>query len=444
MTHKSAKAESPPPPQLGPGVSLEGGFRVVRRMPGAGTWLVERVNMPDSRYLLQAHPPSVAAASGHIPADCAFPVARTIRCPDGTESALYSFEEGQLLAELAGPLYPAQVRRLRAAHATLANKFRVARLPLAHGAHELVWFEKENILWRLPGAGAQPPSGRRWQDGLARLAGTLPAWRAAAEFQAEEPGSARELLLDRLSASEARAFGFDVGMAGSVGTMRVYDEDAFALAAKAGRLCVAVADGTGGWNEGAAASEAAVAAACVAFEAVQVSASTPPLEGLATYCANGGEAAVATRKAAASCLVVGVFGLRELRMAHVGDSRIYRFRGGRLTRLTTDRTLGQPRVDAGKLTLAEAETHPHHNVLPTLGQPSPTGEPAFDALHDVSRSGDRYLFCTDGLHTVVPDPQIAEVLARLATCRAAAAGLHAAAIARGTPDNVAIVVVGCR
>jgi protein phosphatase len=91
-------------------------------------------------------------------------------------------------------------------------------------------------------------------------------------------------------------------------------------------------------------------------------------------------------------------------VAHVGDSRVYMVRDNQLSRLTNDHSWVFEQVQAGMLTEAEAEKHPLRNVITrALGgalQVNP------DASEVVSKPGDVYLLCSDGLTGMVPEDEI--------------------------------------
>ncbi|MFP4132332.1 MAG: PP2C family protein-serine/threonine phosphatase, partial [Thiohalospira sp.] len=128
--------------------------------------------------------------------------------------------------------------------------------------------------------------------------------------------------------------------------------------------------------------------------------------------------------------------------AHVGDSRLYRFRDGALHALTRDHNAAADAVDAGRVEPAAARLSPlRHQLTRALGAPGV----AADAGRAPLEPGDTLLLATDGLHGAVEEADIAETLARHpAEPPAAARALVAAANAAGGPDNVAVVVVQWR
>lgn len=134
----------------------------------------------------------------------------------------------------------------------------------------------------------------------------------------------------------------------------------------------------------------------------------------------------------------------DLLIAHVGDSRVYLFRHGRLERLTRDQTMGQFLVDTGVMTEAALVTHPlRHALTGVLG----TQENPMDVALRVLRleDGDQILLCTDGLTEMVSEDTIAEVLSQTATtAEDAGHRLVNLAIGQGGRDNVTVVLARYR
>jgi PPM family protein phosphatase len=127
-------------------------------------------------------------------------------------------------------------------------------------------------------------------------------------------------------------------------------------------------------------------------------------------------------------------------LAHVGDSRIYRYRAGRLERMTTDHSFVQAQLAAGALTLDESrESRSRHLVTRVLGAEEQVVPDLGE--HEVL-PGDLYVLCTDGLHDLVEDADIAAALEVLApNLDLIAATLVTLANDRGGRDNVSVVVV---
>ena len=97
-------------------------------------------------------------------------------------------------------------------------------------------------------------------------------------------------------------------------------------------------------------------------------------------------------------------------LAHVGDSRVYRWRAGRLDCLTRDHSWVQEQVDAGRLTAARARTHPRRNLLTRAL--SATAVPVTDIGVVPLAPGDRLLLCTDGLPLALRDDEIEAIVGR--------------------------------
>lgn len=130
----------------------------------------------------------------------------------------------------------------------------------------------------------------------------------------------------------------------------------------------------------------------------------------------------------------------RMSVAHVGDSRAYMIREGRLSRITNDHSWVFEQVQAGMLTEAEAEKHPLRNVITrALGgalQVNP------DATEISVRPGDVFLLCSDGLTGMVPEEEILRVVtANDGDLEKACQELIDAANTRGGLDNVTAILV---
>ena len=130
----------------------------------------------------------------------------------------------------------------------------------------------------------------------------------------------------------------------------------------------------------------------------------------------------------------------QVAIAHIGDSRIYLFRDGELSQITTDHTFVQRLVDSGRITEAEAMVHPRRSVLMrVLGDVE--SSPEIDTSILATRAGDRWLICSDGLSGVVSNTGIANALKSSLDAQAVADRLVKESLDGGAPDNVTIVVV---
>ena len=121
-----------------------------------------------------------------------------------------------------------------------------------------------------------------------------------------------------------------------------------------------------------------------------------------------------------------------------GDSRVYRYRNGRLEQLTQDHSLVEELVRNGGMQRAEAEAHPSANVINrAVGADQ---ELYLDAELIELQNADRYLICSDGLYKEVSPTEIAEHM-RYGDCTTICRTLVSLALERGAQDNVTVVVI---
>ncbi len=239
------------------------------------------------------------------------------------------------------------------------------------------------------------------------------------------------------------------------GRERPDNEDAFGIFIEQ-RLFV-VADGMGGRASGDVASRMAVESIDAFFRTYR---STPTGEWpippaadvsmgasllyVALKSANqrlrrAAEADQALRRMGATAVAMAI-GETQLVAAHVGDARLYRLRGGTLSRLTRDHSLieemqaARPEMTAEEL----AAMAPRNLVTRALGIKDEV-EPT--VYMNAFAPGDLYLLCTDGLWGCVGDAQIAAVMAAQGDLERACQALVDAANAAGGPDNVTALLV---
>lgn len=157
----------------------------------------------------------------------------------------------------------------------------------------------------------------------------------------------------------------------------------------------------------------------------------------ATRNGRGGAAMGAT---AAVALIDTAEGRSRLHVAHVGDSRVYLYRGRSLFRLTADHSLVAQMVRDGVLGEADAFGHPDSNVIQrAMGQEAPL-EPEIGEPVELEH-GDLVLISSDGLHGAIAEPELADEIGRAGTTvEAVCQALLDAAAAAGSQDNVTI---GC-
>lgn len=140
-----------------------------------------------------------------------------------------------------------------------------------------------------------------------------------------------------------------------------------------------------------------------------------------------------------STVTLAVIQGRALTLAHVGDSRAYRLRNGRMEQLTDDDSWVAEQVRAGVLKSDDPEAESRKNVLTQcLGIGASLKVQIVD---DHISAGDRYLLCSDGLHGVVEDGELQRMLAAGDSPEVTSATLIDLANERGGPDNISAVVL---
>jgi protein phosphatase len=265
---------------------------------------------------------------------------------------------------------------------------------------------------------------------------------------------------------EAASIIVDVCGRTDVGRTREHNEDAFLVAdVSAGAplpqegvtaypagdrgLLFMVADGMGGAAAGEIASAMAVH---TVLEAVATTWRNNPTRSPAGFARALRESAEeANRRIHATALeqpeyrgmgttatVAGLLG-DTLYLAQVGDSRAYIVRDGQALQITKDQSLLQRLVEAGEMTMEEAERSARRNIiLQALG---PEANVIIDLTHQTVRRGDVLILCSDGLSGLVRGEEIARVATEAATMCDICERLIDAANENGGPDNITVVAV---
>ena len=230
------------------------------------------------------------------------------------------------------------------------------------------------------------------------------------------------------------------------GTVRQSNEDAFWC--DAGLGAAIVADGMGGHAAGEVASAATVEAfAEIVARRLPAAAGTAQVKelmaealGTANSRVRGMIEADPQKEGMGSTAVCVCRHGNEMVIAHIGDSRAYLFRRGRLTPLTKDHSYVQSLVDSGALSPVDAEKHPQRNLITRcIGGDS-------DARVDLTAlefaKGDLLLLCSDGLSGVLGAADMEGLLTEAASLSGARDRLLEHTIARGAPDNVTLLLAG--
>ena len=233
------------------------------------------------------------------------------------------------------------------------------------------------------------------------------------------------------------------------GNLRQFNEDRIVLAPEVG--VVALADGMGGHRAGEIASQLAADLVVERLRTALAEVGATPSQhspllalGESINQANRSilEAARAdpSRQGMGTTLAVAVFHPHGAAIGHVGDSRIYRLRGGKLALLTRDDSLLRQQLEAGLIAAADvADSHNRSLVTQALGiAESVDAHPQnVDAI-----PGDVFLLCSDGLNDLVDDADVELIVASLkANLALAAQVLVQTAKDNGGYDNVSVILV---
>lgn len=238
-----------------------------------------------------------------------------------------------------------------------------------------------------------------------------------------------------------------------VGRKRKHNEDAFALDLNDGLFIVA--DGMGGHAAGEVAARITVETIGEFIAATrQKEEATWPFKYNHSLHFNSNRLAIAIEKAnervmaavaaqpwlkgMGTTVVAGLLNEKILSLAHVGDSRAYLFRDGKLQRLTDDHSWVHEQVAAGILTEDEAKSHPLKNVVTRALGGGPSVSPDLQELSFSAR--DRFLFCSDGLTTMLSDEEIEQFVAENEDPQQLCRALVDLANEKGGVDNITVVV----
>ena len=205
----------------------------------------------------------------------------------------------------------------------------------------------------------------------------------------------------------------------------------------------AVCDGMGGTDSGEAASACAVGA--LADRAGLRSAAAGGRELVQMLREISGtvlDEALRRGKSAGTTIALVHLQERRLRAANVGDSRIYRFRKGKLWQISEDHSRVAQMVRMGLISPEQARTDPGRHVISQyLGMPDQVlVSPCIRSAGTIKR-GDIYLLCSDGLTDMLTDSEIRAILEEGGDSGEIARALSEAALRRGGRDNVTVMIL---
>lgn len=238
------------------------------------------------------------------------------------------------------------------------------------------------------------------------------------------------------------------------GLVRAQNEDAIAYSVAHG--FAVLADGMGGYNAGEVASSIATTVTRDLLEqglgassdgAEEQSIRGRQLHDLMANAIKAANSAVldAARAEPAyhgmgTTIVAAVFGQEKVTIAHVGDSRGYRFRNGELSRVTRDHSLLQEQIDAGLIDAAMARFSQSKNLVTRAVGVGAEVEVEIHEHH--LQPEDLYLLCSDGLSDMLSDEEISAILAnQQGSLEVSCQTLVKRANDSGGFDNISVVLV---
>ena len=144
-------------------------------------------------------------------------------------------------------------------------------------------------------------------------------------------------------------------------------------------------------------------------------------------------------RAMGTTITAGLITPSKMIVAHVGDSRAYFCRGGKVKQITEDHTWVAKMVKLGNLSRAEAENHPLSHLLSNCIGASPVVE--VSVYHHKRKVDDRYLFCTDGLYGSMSPKELQRIMKAHENPRDTLKELIYCALRGGGKDNITGIVL---
>ncbi len=233
---------------------------------------------------------------------------------------------------------------------------------------------------------------------------------------------------------------FEVGVHSDIGKRRKQNEDCFKISA--GKRLFIVADGMGGHAKGEIASSLATATFTALFKKNRSSTLIGAIHAAHQKIKERQRQDVSCAGMGTTLTALHIDRKGGTHIGHVGDSRLYRLRQGKLQRLTEDHNYQERYVLDGSMTKAEAKAQ---GLDSALTQVIGINKIKPQHLQEQSQHNDVYLLCSDGLNGQVEDTDIRTVLAKVAEGKAhaqkAAEKLVQKANDAGGKDNITALIV---
>ena len=203
----------------------------------------------------------------------------------------------------------------------------------------------------------------------------------------------------------------------------------------------AICDGMGGYENGEVASYTAVSRMP---ELQQSLVSADFASTLTDWVGKTNDIIIQIAKDGGCTLALLYYNEEKIYVAHIGDSRIYRYHSGALTRCTKDHSKLQVLLDAGILSEKEAETYPQRHVITrALGMNEEDNGKCLPTVQEPIRAenSDRYLICSDGVTDMLNDQQLYDIISKNANPQNCAETVFQAAMDAGGKDNTSVIVI---
>lgn len=232
------------------------------------------------------------------------------------------------------------------------------------------------------------------------------------------------------------------------GRVRELNEDNYNMIAGYSGVPVSfiVADGMGGHNSGEIASKVAVdyVSNCI-LELTGMFSEKEDLSGIIRDIVEKANTAVyslakeqESTHGMGTTLILAMAFNKKLYIGHVGDSRAYIYRGENLIRITTDHSYIEELIQAGTLSIEEAENHPNKNIITRALGGAETIE--VDTLVCNIKENDVFILCTDGLTNMVSEKEIKDIIESVDDPELACIRLVDLANEKGGEDNITVIM----
>lgn len=127
---------------------------------------------------------------------------------------------------------------------------------------------------------------------------------------------------------------------------------------------------------------------------------------------------------------------------NIGDSRMYRMRGGKIRQLSTDQSLVQLLYEQGRISVDEKKHHAQRNIImPVLGNSREDPTPEISEIDGGIQKGDLIVLCSDGLSDYITTGEFENILSEPMHISRRLKKLTEAAIKNGSPDNITVMAI---